>query len=331
MRVIHFQRRPADGQVSIERVFNQLRAAMPAGIHCSAHISPCFSRGILPRLANILDARAHCAQLNHIVGDSHYLALALDPTRTILTVHDCAPLLRLRGPKRFLVRWFWFELPLRRAAIVTAISDATRRELARLLPRIRRPVRVVHNCLPTHFRPEPKPFNQHDPLLLQVGTAPNKNLERLILAMAGLPCRLRIIGKLGPQHLRLLRSHAIQYDNLPRATEAELIESYRQSDAVLFASTYEGFGLPILEANAIGRPVLTGNCLSMPEVAGPAACLVDPYDAGSIRQGLVRIISDSQYRQRLVGAGFQNVKRFSPKSIAAQYAAIYRELQGNVA
>jgi glycosyltransferase involved in cell wall biosynthesis len=95
---------------------------------------------------------------------------------------------------------------------------------------------------------------------------------------------------------------------------------------VVFASTYEGFGLPIVEANATGRPVVTSNIFSMPEVAGDAGCFVDPFDASSIRAGIVRVVEDEAYRQGLIKKGFKNVKRFRADAIAHQYAELYNDL-----
>jgi glycosyltransferase involved in cell wall biosynthesis len=95
---------------------------------------------------------------------------------------------------------------------------------------------------------------------------------------------------------------------------------------VVFVSTYEGFGLPIVEANATGRPVITSNICSMPEIAGSAACLVDPSDCSSIRQGILRVMNDDGYRAGLVAMGFDNVKRFRASLIAAQYAELYHDI-----
>ena len=105
-----------------------------------------------------------------------------------------------------------------------------------------------------------------------------------------------------------------------------MIQAYCDSDVVVFASTYEGFGLPILEANATGRPVITSRFLSMPEVAGPAACLVDPYEVTSIRNALLQLFSNAEYRRHLVAAGFENAKRFSPSIIASHYAQAYEQI-----
>ena len=93
-----------------------------------------------------------------------------------------------------------------------------------------------------------------------------------------------------------------------------------------FVSTYEGFGLPIIEANTVGRAVIAGNVSSMPEVAGDGALLVDPTDISAIRAGIKRIIEDPEFRTELIERGQQNARRFDPDTIAAQYLSIYREV-----
>jgi glycosyltransferase involved in cell wall biosynthesis len=328
LQVTHFHRKPMPGNVSIERLFTDIRNAMPGHVECFPHVSPCFSKGIFPRIRNMLDAAKHQAQINHITGDVHYLALALDKCRTLLTIHDCASLERLRGWRRMVLKWFWFTLPIWRSRLVTVISESTRRELLRHVRCDAAKIRVVPDCVGNDFVPSPKPFNAEEPEILHMGTAANKNLERVIAALAGLPCRLNIIGTLTANQRVRLEQHKIRYTNIPRATDAEVVSAYAACDLVIFASTYEGFGLPIVEANAVGRPVVTSNILSMPEVAGKAACLVDPFDVKAIREGILKVWHDAQYRDALVGAGFENVKRFTAKVVAESYVSLYRELAG---
>jgi glycosyltransferase involved in cell wall biosynthesis len=327
LRVVHFQRKPMPRNLSIERLFADIRNAMPGHVECFPHVCPCFSKGILPRIRNMVDAAKHQSQINHITGDVHYLALTLDKRRTLLTIHDCASLERLRGLSRAVFKFFWFTLPMRRAGLVTVISESTRRELLRHVHCDPAKIRVVYDCVGKDFVPSPKPFNTAEPVILHLGTAANKNLERLAQALAELPCKLNIIGTLTAGQMKVLEQCKIRYSNTSRATDTELLKAFQGCDLVAFVSTYEGFGLPIIEANAIGRPVVTSNILSMPEVAGNAACFVDPFDIASIRQGIVRVWHDATYRQDMVHEGFENAKRFNSAAIAAKYAAIYEQLR----
>jgi len=95
----------------------------------------------------------------------------------------------------------------------------------------------------------------------------------------------------------------------------------------LFASTYEGFGMPIIEAQAIGRPVITSNIGAMKEVALDTACLVDPYDVESIKNGIQKLIRDEAYRDLMIKKGLKNVERFSLETISNQYIALYKSIK----
>jgi glycosyltransferase involved in cell wall biosynthesis len=189
---------------------------------------------------------------------------------------------------------------------------------------------VIYVNIPELYQPSIKPFNDARPVILQIGTARNKNLERIIPALEGLSCRYRILGPLTEAQAALLKKHKLEYEQFDRLdSDAEVYDLYKSCDIVSFASTVEGFGMPILEGNATGRVVVTGNTSSMPEIAADAACLVDPWDIDSIRTGFRKVISDPDYRNRLIRNGFQNVKRFDKEQIAHQYFNLYRELVSN--
>ena len=153
-------------------------------------------------------------------------------------------------------------------------------------------------------------------------------MERLAKALNGVPCHMRIVGKVSDEQTAALQRFEIDYSCVSNISDEEIVDEYRQCDMLAFVSTHEGFGMPIVEAHATGRAVVTSDILSMPEVAGGAACLVDPFDVSSIREGILKIINDSAYCDRIVRRGFENVERFRPETIARQYVDIYNELLG---
>ena len=324
--MVHFERLPTQGVYSIERVFRELRLALPGGF--SVDIARCPSAGRsrwwLP--AGVMHAHASRGEVNHITGDVHYVALALPGRRTILTVHDVNHLDDLRGPRRQIFRWLYFTLPLRKCQIVTCVSEHTRQRLVEGFPWVASKVRVIPDCVPDGFGAVPKAFNKSCPRILQLGTRPNKNLERLAEALAGERCFFHIVGRLTERQRRVLAASRIAYQNDVDLSDEALRRVYEEADLVAFVSLAEGFGLPIIEANAIGRAVVTSDASPMKEVAGGAACLVNAYDVDEIRAGIRRVITDDTYRDHLIEKGYKNAARFSAELVAEQYAQLYQEV-----
>jgi glycosyltransferase involved in cell wall biosynthesis len=220
----------------------------------------------------------------------------------------------------------WLTIPARKSSILVTISHFSKTELLRYVSCPPERVRVIGVPVGAEFRADVAPFRCDKPIILQIGTRDNKNLERVVKALASVSCRMLIVGALTTGQQQLLLDCQIEYENRVGLTSAEIVEAYRCSDMVIFASTYEGFGMPIIEANVTGRPVITSNICSMPEVAGDAACLVDPLDVESIREGVLQVINDAKYREQLIQNGFRNARRYMPELIAQQYAELYREL-----
>lgn len=330
IRVVQMMRLPRTTDFSIEKLFGDTRAHMPVCIDVEVFTCRNHSNGFMARLMDTLSARRCQADVNHVTGDVHYLTFLLDKKRTILTIHDLAHLSRLKGLKRWLYLMVWFWIPIRRCAAVTVISEETKQQLLRAVRCDRNKLHVIHNAVSNDFRASPYIFNSTKPRLLQIGTNWNKNLERVIQALSGINCQFIVLGPLSANQIKLLLRHRIDYKNYFGLTRDAVIAEFSACDALLFTSTHEGFGLPILEANATGRPVITSKISSMPEVAGESACLVDPYDVEDIRRGVRRVLEDTAYRNGLIEKGFENVSRFRPEVTARAYAELYKSVYDNV-
>lgn len=111
-------------------------------------------------------------------------------------------------------------------------------------------------------------------------------------------------------------------------SEEELILMYNLASIYLYPSLYEGFGLPILEAQACGCPVITSNVSSCPEIAGDAACLVDPHRIDMIAEAILRIMTDKGYREDLIQKGFVNCKQYSWAKMAQEFLTVFEQYQG---
>lgn len=283
--------------------------------------------GASPRviLRNNKFARSKQAEINHITGDCHYLALAFK-NKSILTIHDVKSALDGNFIQQLYVKLFWFWLPALFVKRITVISKFTKSELQRVIPFAKNKIRVIHNPINNLLKLTPYQFNSKSPKILFIGTKPNKNLEQSLAAIKDLNCKAVIIGKLTNDQKKLLEQYHIIYENKLNLTYQEIVKCYQTCDLVSFISTYEGFGMPIIEAQAIGRPIITSNFGAMKEVSNGSACEVDPNDVNVIKESMVKIFKDEQFRQQLIQNGLQNVKRFQPEWIAKQYIDLYKEI-----
>ncbi|XZE37274.1 glycosyltransferase family 4 protein [Pirellulaceae bacterium SH501] len=246
----------------------------------------------------------------------------------LLTVLDCGFIHRTTGIRRLLLRFAWLKVPVSYARCVTTISNAAKNDIIRFSGCHPAKIHVIPVAISEDFQFAIRSFNSQCPRFLHIGSAPNKNLERHILALDGKRCHLNIIGSVSAHCLELLTRSGLSYQLYNNLDACAVRAVFSQSDALLFASTHEGFGMPILEAQATGIPVITSNCSSMPEVAGVGALLCDPFSVSSISDAVDRLVRSEELRRQLISKGLENAKRFDPQKIAESYANLYRTIWG---
>jgi len=325
---LFFRKKRDTGSFSIEASFEQMLHSFPegSGLELNKNISTHNSNGVISRLLGVLEARKHCGDVNHVTGDVHFLVLGMPRKKTILTVHDCGFMTHKNPFARFILKLFWLDFPVRHCKFVIAVSEATKQEIINYTGCSSEKIIVIPTVITDMFRKVEKTFNDRCPRILHIGLAPNKNFYRHIEAISDINCELHIVGKLESHHIDMLNRFGINWTSEYNASQNDIQCAYIESDMLIFASTLEGFGMPILEAQTVGRPVLTSNISSMPEVAGEGACLVDPYSVQSIKEGIQKIINNKEYRDLIVEKGFENVKKYRAQSVALQYEDLYKKV-----
>jgi glycosyltransferase involved in cell wall biosynthesis len=279
---------------------------------------------------------------------TNYVLPPLKSARGVVTIYDlaflrhpewCSP--KVVGPFSRRVR----EYADRAEAIVTC-SEAAKRDIVALLEQPREKVHVVYGAADYPFQRADRPravdtvaqhYDVRQPYLLYLGTLePRKNIEGMLRAFAqtarDVPHTFVLAGGVGWKMKGLdplieslgLRGRVkrIGYVRDP----AHLPAFYAAADAFFFASHYEGFGLPALEAMTCGCPVILSNSSSLPEVGGSAAQYVDPADTAQMAATLLMVLQNDRLRETMASRGMEQAGRFSWDDGAARLLNLYRSM-----
>ncbi|MBC7231499.1 MAG: glycosyltransferase family 4 protein [Actinobacteria bacterium] len=267
-------------------------------------------------------------------------------TPSLVTVHDLI-LLVLRGPYLGPTSWRWMlahRHAARRARVVVAVSENTRRDVERIWGIPRERIAVVYEGVSPLYRPSEEKkvletctrYGLSRPYFLYLGGFdPRKNLHNMLLGFK----RFLLSGG-GDHRLALCGDHlgfeGYIYDLVEElgleervvltgfVPEEDLPALYSGADAFLCLSLYEGFGLPLLEAMACGVPVLASRASSIPEVVGDAGLLVDPLEPREIAAGLRRLTADRSWAREAAARGRERARRFTWERAAHSIMELYR-------
>ncbi len=312
---------------SLEKVFEQIAKFLPVDKFETSIVKVPYGNSFLDIIKNLLFFKKSAADIYHVTGQIHYLTLILPPSKTVLTIHDIGFMQHERSLNRFIIKKLFLDLPVKRLKYITTVSETTKKSILEIIECPPEKIMVIENPVQEHYlNSEKKEFNKECPTILQIGITPNKNIPNLLNAIEGLNCRLKIIGNLTVDLIFALEAGRINYENAFGLDDSEMRNEYKKADIVAFCSTFEGFGLPIIEAHAMRTPVITSDISPLKEVSAGAAYLANPFDASSIRAGILKIVNDDDFRERIINRGLENVKRFEPQFIAGLYEKLYLEI-----
>lgn len=230
---------------------------------------------------------------------------------------------------------FWriqYYFLIRRVQYYVAVSEFTKKEMTELLGISAEKIDVVHCAADEHIKRVVSPeilseirtkYQLPEKYLLFVGNYnPRKNLERLLLAFDS----LKKNSNMSDYHLVIAGEHGWKFNKdsaVSKITckdkvhfvgyieDSDLPALYSMASLFIFPTLYEGFGIPILEAQQCGTPVVAGNNSAMPEVGGDSVVYIDVLDVDSITVGMKRVLEDEKLYQSLIEKGYENALRFS--------------------
>lgn len=280
-------------------------------------------------------------------GLSHELPIWIEKSniKTVVTIHD---LIYLRYPEYYhrIDRKIYdqkFRRACKVATCIHAISEQTKQDLMTYFFIPEGKIRVIYQSInPVFFERIDdekklelrKKYQLPAKFILSVGTVePRKNLlgllEGMVQSKAYVP--LVVVGKLTDYQLKVQKFieadlNRLEVFFLSRIPDDELAVIYQMAEVMVYPSFFEGFGLPVAEAQASGCPVITSHASSLPEVGGEAALYINPLRPEAIGNALTTILSDATLRESLVSKGLINAQRYTPANFARQLKHLYNTI-----
>ncbi len=241
------------------------------------------------------------------------------PTKAkrVTTYHDLVPILypEWSTPKIVEVHKRRLRLVEKEIDLVIAVSEATKRDLMKVSKIPSEKIVVIYEGVGENFKVQSAKdiaaFRKKyqlpaDFVLAMGGIGERKNLKRLKVACQELPL-------------------VVTHEDLT-VSDQELPLLYASARLLAYPSLYEGFGLPVLEAQACGLPVVTSDISSLPEVGGMAAAYINPTSIKDMQKTIRKVFYDESLRKEMIKEGYQNVKKFHWDNTVSKTIEVYKNL-----
>ncbi len=310
-------------QGGVKNIFRQ-RMVLPQA-EVIRHTMPCKT------IRQMLDVRIRGHKNEPFVFHSSYYRICTSPlARNVVTVHDFTyenHIARYGLPQR--ARAWLNRRGIERADRIVCVSENTRRDLLRLMPAISEDrVTVIHNGVSEDYHPTERQPELSEYVLFVGGRQSYKNFSFAVDAVAASPYKLLICGNpLRREEILLLENRlgAGRYKTFTHPSNQQLNLLYNSAHCLLYPSSYEGFGIPILEAQRAGCPVIAIDCSSIPEVMGNGGIRISKTDIDEFLDA-AQHLDRPDIRASMISEGFKNSQRFSWQKMASAYKSLYESL-----
>lgn len=288
-----------------------------------------------PRYERYMPVRSLKADSPFIFHSSYYRYSTHPKAVNVTTVHDFTYELFVHGLKQKVHSWQKFSA-IRHSAYTVCISENTKRDLLKFLPDIDESrIKVIYNGVSEVFRPlheSPEmsdlPFPPRSYVVFIGRRDSYKNFDLVARSVAATDWNLVIIGQKMDEGERKKLEQLLpssRYINLNGVFDERLNLIYNHAAALVYPSSYEGFGLPVLEAQRAGCPVIALNASSIPEVIGSTPLLMETLTDSEMVEKL-RLLSDGDLMRQVIAEGIKNSDRFSWQRMANEYLQLYESI-----
>ena len=256
----------------------------------------------------------------------------------IVVLHDIT---FIRYPNTFtfsfrLLYKFLTPITLRTSRLICSVSNFSAQEIANYYHFPKEKIHIIYNAIGNLFKPSMERNPIAEKYILAVSSVKeNKNFVFILKTFEAISekikdVKLYVVGDLNSKSFNSINLEWIK-DNpniriLGRVTDEELIRLYSNAILFLFPSLYEGFGIPVLEAQACGCPVIASNTSSLPEVLEKSAMLLNPNDIALWQAALVAMCQNEEKRKEMIRLGVENIQRFSWEKSAKVLAAAINQV-----
>lgn len=261
---------------------------------------------------------------------------------TISTIHDLA---EFSVPEKYnkvkcFLRKIYVKSQAKKSDLIITVSNYTKKDIQDRFNINENKIRVIHNYFENSHKIDIN--RKYKNYFLVVGEIERtKNVGMIVEAFSKLKLeknidfRLIIVGKRGNDYdnvVTTIKKYKIEnyVDLLNYVPDDKLFELYKNAFALIFASSFEGFGLPLLEAMSFGIPVISSNTSSMPEVVGKAGLLFNPKHVNDLEENMLKLTQDKSLRNKMIELGYEQIKLFDYDKLIRKLLDTYGEFEKKI-